>query len=550
MGKERGSQSLSSRPERGRAASRAPLGAPRRYGIQFDILAGLALGLLFFLVSRKLPIAESIYSALPTLGLDGWMLRVSIAFAILSGVAVYFLRHMFGMQRELSRRSQAADEAIHLSRHDPLTGVANRRGFDDALAEALAESDGPACRVGLVLVDLDRFKEFNDIYGHEVGDGVLIEVARRLTRAVGAAGVVGRLGGDEFAAVIRFDQGSLQALRTELRMAEAMREPVRVGKLHLDLTFSIGAATNSTIDLNAEELFRRADAALYRSKSEGPGRFNIFDISMEVEFRQRLDLTAELPEALRNGEIIPVFRPIGDLRHGLVSGFEASPRWVHPVHGVVEPERVSAAAEQAGLAGELALAVCHAACMAARDWPRHLALTVDLTALNCRDTSIPEQVLAILLDTGFDRKRLEILVSENTVASAVEPARRTLAFLKAQGLRIVMADFASGPLGLRRFREMPVDRVRIDKNLLLSLGSRDSGQHVARAIVELCLAMNLEVEVDNLDSVEAAEWMAALGCAFGRGPLFGPLVEDIAAVDARIVPALYPAVLAGGNLSA
>ena len=405
----------------------------------------------------------------------------------------------------------------HGATHDALTGLANRVLFHRRLQRAVTTgADRP---VGVVLIDLDGFKEVNDTLGHEVGDLLLVAVAQRLGGCVRATDTVARLGGDEFVMVL---DGSDPAAADEVaeRMAAALREPVAVEGHELTVGASIGIADGRTGD-DPSVLLRRADIAMYAAKKI-PGTAHLhFHAGMAAAGADHAELAAELRRAVADDELFLLYQPIVSLDDGRLIGAEALVRWAHPVRGVLAPDAFVPVAERTGLSVILGRWVMRTAFRQLADWPAGAVppmLSINVSARDLREPDLAAEVGALLAETGVDPSRITLEITE-TVALEGGRALTTCAELRALGVRVSLDDFGTGYSTLTLLHDCPIDEIKLDRSFTqASAGERAP---VAAAVLHLAQALGLHAVAEGVETPEQAEQMIALGYTAAQGYHFG-----------------------------
>lgn len=420
------------------------------------------------------------------------------------------------------RRARLAEQRAHqLAYHDPLTGLPNRR----ALAEYLRRRE--AERFGLMLVDLDRFKSVNDVYGHPIGDQLLRAVADRLRWVVGEAGRCYRLGGDEFAITLVFDAGGEDRVRSIAHaIVREIGRPFLIDERMHHIGASVGIALHPDDGREADTLMRRADVALYQAKEAGRGRYCAFAAQMDAEIRRRSTIEAEMREALASGNFYPRYQPIVNLGTGRVSGFELLARWRREGQGI-GPDQFIPIAEECGLLNTLMLDLLDRACIETRDWPIPASIAVNISPGQLRDEWLSHKILSVLARTGFPPRRLTVEITENALIDDVEKVRYAVESLKNQGVQLALDDFGTGYASIQHLRMLPFDKIKIDRSFVDSLADQGEARRVVRAILGLAATMELPVVAEGIETPETAEMLRALGCAEGQGYLFGaPMAKD------------------------
>ncbi|MGZ8364301.1 MAG: putative bifunctional diguanylate cyclase/phosphodiesterase, partial [Caulobacteraceae bacterium] len=454
----------------------------------------------------------------PDLKLDeafsGWVLLSSAGF-------IFAFRRWIDYRRELKSRQEAEDRIRKMAMHDPLTGLANRRRMHEALAAALRSRKRDGQVTGFLTIDLDRFKPINDTHGHGVGDRLLTAVAERLEEVVRDGELVARMGGDEFAVLLTNADGPDAAGRPASRILKALIEPFQIDHLVCRIGASIGIATTNDPRMAADILMHRADVALYRAKREGRGQFRFFEETMDGEIRKRAQLELELRQALSENQITPYYQPLVELSNGRVRGYEVLARWNHPREGLIAPEVFIPIAEDTGLIGELSIRLLAQACLDARAWPSDVGLALNISPVQLRDTRLPEKLMAVMEATGFAPSRLEVEITENALVGDFDAAKLILVKLKSYGVTISLDDFGTGYSSLHHLRELPFDKLKIDRSFVASMYDSDDSRKIIDAIIGLGHSLGLTTIAEGIENPAAAARLAELGCAMGQGFLYG-----------------------------
>jgi diguanylate cyclase (GGDEF)-like protein len=428
------------------------------------------------------------------------------------------------LSAEICEREAAEARAQSLARHDPLTGLANRRHFLEELDRRLALIGNDACAFALLFVDLDRFKPINDVHGHAIGDQLLQVIATRLSSCLRDDSFAARLGGDEFAVLVedaRDREGVASAAR---RVLHELSAPILVNGLKLTVGASIGIALCPEDGRGAADLLQRGDAAMLRAK-EDRGAYKFFDSTIDEELKWKAALETELRTAIPNGDIVPFFQPVVRLDTGALAGFEVLARWPHHLRGMISPTQFIPVAEEAGLVDAMFWALLAQACRKSLDAPGEFMLAVNISPSQVRDQWFPEKVLRTLRETGFPAQRLEIEVTESAMIGDMERAKRALLSLKNQGVKVALDDFGTGYSSLFLLRALPIDKLKIDRSFVSSLTADRENATIVRALVGLGNALGLEVTAEGVEDSATAEALTAMGCEFAQGYLFGHAVE-------------------------
>jgi diguanylate cyclase (GGDEF)-like protein len=429
--------------------------------------------------------------------------------------------------RDIRERKLAEARIQFLAHHDTVTGLPNRAQFLDRLDQEINRSSRSGGQFAVICLDLDRFKEVNDTFGHAAGDQLLRQAAERLKRVFRTYDVVGRVGGDEFivmqCAAIQPDS-SITATR---RVISAFAEPFDLDGLKITIGASAGIAVYPSDAEDAEGLLTRADLALYRAKDEGRGTFRMFEPGMDEQLRERRMLATDLRAAVINDDIVLHYQPIVRLADGEVTGFEALPRWKHQLRGWINPMVFLPLAEEIGLMPELGRRVMRRACAEAASWPTPLGISVNLapTQLHAALVSLVGDTLA---ETGLKPSRLEIDVTEQTLQQRHASNGETLDALKALGVRIAVDHFGTGATSLASLRKSQIDRIKVDASFVSAMVGNPDSMALVRAISSLGRALGIEVSASGCDSYDQIDLLKQEGCLEAQGEIFGAPMPIIA----------------------
>jgi diguanylate cyclase len=418
----------------------------------------------------------------------------------------------------------------HEARTDPLTGLPNRLGFAENLHGIIAAA-GPGDRIGLCVLDLDRFHALNDTLGPDAADRLLAAVATRLRGPAGGR-LLARLGGDEFA-LVTTGADDLEPATTALLDALA-GAPLQVGPAPLTVTASAGLIERPAAVVEVDELLRSADIALSWAKADGRNRWSWFDHDRNAADLARWSLAAELPGAVRDGALEVHYQPMVALSDGRVRAVEALVRWRHPRYGLLLPGRFIAAAEETGLVVELGRQVLAAACAEAASWTALTAqppiISVNLAAGQIRDPALVPDVLAVLARTGLPPGRLQLEVLETAVIHPEDSALTTLRALADAGIRIAVDDFGTGQANHSYLRRLPLHELKLAAEFVTGLGGPDGDaldQHLAASLIDLGHTLGLTVTAEGVERPQQAEWLRVAGCDTAQGWHYSPAVPDV-----------------------
>ena len=428
--------------------------------------------------------------------------------------------------RDIRERKEAAAQIAHLAFHDVLTGLPNRAVFSEHLSEALQHASRR--RVALLCLDLDGFKGVNDLYGHPVGDELLVETSRRLRNLIGEGCLVARLGGDEFAIVQVGAHQPEHAERTAETIIAALNEPFELQHQLVRIGCSVGIAVYPADAQTASDLIKNADLALYRAKSEGGRRVRFYERAMDEAMRERRAIEAELKLALGRDEFSIHYQPLANLATGQITGFEALLRWNHGTKGAISPDVFIPLAEACNYIETLGEWVLRRACAEAATWKPPLRLSVNLSPLQFVPGNLVELVGRVIDETGMDPGRLDLEVTEGLLIKDPDKAVTTLCELKKLGIQIAMDDFGTGYSSLSYFRLFPFDKVKIDQSFVHEMLTNPQARAIIRSVIGLGKGLEMSVVAEGVETEEQLEALRADGCNQVQGYLIsrpGPIAH-------------------------
>ncbi len=423
--------------------------------------------------------------------------------------------------RDVSSRKQAEEHIRFLAHHDALTGLPNRVSFGHRLDETIdrARSDGQSCSV--LCLDLDKFKEVNDLYGHAAGDALLRRVGLILQREIGEIGYPARLSGDEFAVVLNATESLEAANRVAQRLLQAFARDVAETSEAAVISASIGIASFPGDAQSAEQLMSAADMALYRAKQEGRGAYRQFEATMNDELRDRRLVANDLAGAAEAGQLELAYQPQVDLVAGDVTGFEALIRWHHPERGEVPPGIFIPIAEENGLILGIGEWVLRTACAEAVGWRVPLGISVNVSAAQIHNPGFARLIHEVLVETGLSPARLEIEVTETALVRDLIRAVTTLRQIRALGVRIAIDDFGTGHSSLTHLSAFPFSRIKLDQSFVRTFDRNPQSAAIVHAVVELGRYLGTPVVAEGVERREELAFLRAEGCATAQGFLFG-----------------------------
>ena len=446
-------------------------------------------------------------------------------------------QYLLSLSEDVTDRKRAHDRIAHMALHDTLTDLPNRAAFNDKLAATLAAAAATNKTFAVLSIDLDRFKEVNDVFGHAAGDALLCEAGRRLREAAGGA-FLARFGGDEFALIVA--DGAQPSGAVAERLLQAMATDIAAGDQSVHVGLSIGVAVYPSDGADATTLIANADAALYRAKAAGRGTIRFFEAHMDERLRERRALQHELHAAIDNDELTLYYQPQARIG-GETIGFEALVRWNHPVRGVVPPGTFIPLAEESNLIADMGVWILREACREAASWPTPLTVAVNLSPIQFRHGDLPSLVHAILLETGLTPQRLELEITEGVLINDFTRAVSILRRLKALGVSIAMDDFGTGYSSLSYLQSFPFDKIKIDQTFISNLTENHYSATIVRAVIGLGRGLHLPVLAEGVETAAQLEFLARESCDEVQGYHIGrpaPIAEYAAMVGRKAPPQL------------
>jgi len=452
-------------------------------------------------------------------------------------------RKYAGVFNDISERKMTEERIRSLAYYDELTGLPNRRLFQDRLSMALPQMRRHEQRLAVLFIDLDLFKRINDTLGHSVGDEVLREMARRLRACVRDGDTVSRMGGDEFTVIQPNIRNADDAVRLAKRIVDSIREPFSAGGNELYVTTSIGVAIFPADGDSHEELIKNADTAMYRAKDLGRNSYQLYTESMNAESFERLTMESHLRQALQRNELLLNYQVKVDLPSNRVSGVEALLRWQHPEFGLVPPNRFVPLAEGNGLIVPIGTWVLHEACRQAQAW--HSAglpgvrMAVNFSSRQMHRADLVETVTAALAKTGLAATQLEIELTESMLMEHMDEVAPQLHRLRELGVRISIDDFGTGYSSLAYLKRLPIDTLKIDTSFIRDVPDSVDDSEIVAAIIAMAQRLGLHIIAEGVEKPEQVQFLRSLGCNEIQGFLVGrPLSADITAglFDRQLLP--------------
>jgi diguanylate cyclase (GGDEF)-like protein/PAS domain S-box-containing protein len=456
------------------------------------------------------------------------------------------LAYLLTVIEDRTNRKRAEATIAHMAHHDALTGLPNRSAFNMCLTSTIEQAARDGTSFALMSIDIDRFKEANDVLGHVVGDDLLCEVSRRLMAASGGA-FVARLGGDEFVLISTEGEQPPSAQHLADQILSAIGREFEIHGHQVRLGISIGVAIFPADGNDAETLVANADAALYRAKSEGRGIYRFFEAGMDRRLRERRALQHDLHSAIERGELTLNYQPQARIG-GEIIGFEALVRWKHPARGNVSPGEFIPLAEESGLIVPMGEWILREACREAASWAKPLTIGINMSPVQFRHGDLPALVHGILLETGLAPSRLELEITEGVLIDDFSRAVSILRRLKALGVRIAMDDFGTGYSSLSYLQSFPFDKIKIDRAFISNMESSPQSATIVRTVIALARGLNLPVLAEGVETKSQLNFLTKESCDEVQGYLIGrpmPIADYAALVQAQPAPSKKTRAAAG-----
>ncbi|WP_240535217.1 putative bifunctional diguanylate cyclase/phosphodiesterase [Bradyrhizobium sp. YR681] len=428
-------------------------------------------------------------------------------------------QYLVGVIEDVTERITNEARISHLAHHDALTDLPNRSAFNAALDERLERAQEASTSFAVLSLDLDRFKEVNDVFGHPVGDMLMRAAADRLATEADCA-FVARIGGDEFMILMPDEARRADVLALAERLVEVIGKELEVDDYLSQVGVSVGIAVYPDDGADAATLLANADSALYRAKREGRGRVCFFESEMDRELRDRRLLQHDLRQALEQNQLLVYFQPQARM-DGEIIGFEALLRWNHPTRGFVPPDQFIPLAEENGLIIQIGEWVLREACREAASWPRPLQVAVNLSPVQFQAGDLERSIHQILLETGLSPTRLEVEITEGVLIGDFARALNLLRRLKALGIRIAMDDFGTGYSSLSYLQSFPFDKIKIDRSFISNLEATPQSAEIVRAVLSLAHALNIPVVAEGVETEAQRAFLAREACEEMQGYLVG-----------------------------
>ena len=482
---------------------------------------------------------------------DGHLVWMYLSISRVGGEPSAGSRLIFQVQ-DITDRKLAERRLLHDAFHDALTGLSNRALFIDRLKLALARHKRlGADHFAVLFLDLDRFKVINDSLGHAIGDQLLVGIARRLETCLRPGDTVARLGGDEFTILLEDVTDAREVTAIAKRIQKELALPFNLGGHEVFTTASIGIAPSTTGYERPDDILRDADTAMYRAKSLGKSRYEIFDREMHTRAVNLLHLETDLRRALDRREFTVYYQPIVALETGAVQGFEALLRWRHPVHGFIAPDEFIPVAEETGLILPVGRWALEEACRQMREWqsqfPRadEMYVSVNLSGRQFANPKLSEQIREALKTTGLKPESLKLEITESVVMENIEKTIEMLRQLRALGVESSIDDFGTGYSSLSYLHHFPSTTLKVDRSFISRMGGSDKDGEIVRTILLLARNLGMRVVAEGVETEAQLAQLQALSCDYGQGYLFSKAVN--AAAIGRLLSEASPESLRTDN---
>jgi diguanylate cyclase (GGDEF)-like protein len=444
-----------------------------------------------------------------------------VALALATGLVgiVVIIAGVLAAYIDRQTRSDALHSLRHMALNDGLTGLPNRVHFQQRLDLLLVNARSNRTKFAMVAIDLDRFKEINDIHGHRAGDDVLVAVAGRL-RAIDPDSLVARLGGDEFMVLIPFeDQVALMAQVG--RLDAAMREPLDIGSFEVRVGASVGVAIYPDDAKDAETLTNNADLAMYRAKSTRQLCPCYYDATLDEAVRERRELAVDLRDAIHGNQLDVVYQLQASVSTGGITGYEALVRWTHPVRGEIPPSIFVPIAEENGLILQLGEFVLRRACRDAMSWQHQSKVAVNVSSVQLAHADLPRLFHQVMLDTGLPPRRLEIELTESAIMADRERSLHILRQIKALGIGVALDDFGTGYSSLETLRAFPFDKIKLDQFFVAEIETSPQAVAIIRAVLALGKSLSIPILAEGIETDNQLGALIREGCDEAQGFLLG-----------------------------
>ena len=425
------------------------------------------------------------------------------------------------VMEDITERRRAEAKIVHLARHDVLTGLANRAEFNEKLEEASKRVKRGGAPITVMMLDLDRFKAVNDMFGHPAGDALLVEVGRRLKTTLRETDLLARLGGDEFAIIQEGGPSQREgAIALALRIISAISEAFDLGGFEANVGTSIGIAMAPEHGTNPEELLKSADLALYATKTQGRNDFRFYQADMLESATSQQLAESELRDAIAQQQFELYYQPVVDVATRQICGVEALVRWRHPGKGLIEPDQFIPLAEATGLIVPIGEWILQRACTDAVQWPSHIRLAINISAVQFKKGNLFEVILCALVESGLEPERLELEITETSLLENQEAHLVTIRQLKNLGISLALDDFGTGYSSVTYLTNFPFDKIKIDRTFTHDVVERRDYAAVVSSVLALARGLDKVTTVEGIENEQQFEYMRQAGVDLAQGYLF------------------------------
>ncbi|MEP7130860.1 MAG: bifunctional diguanylate cyclase/phosphodiesterase [Sphingomicrobium sp.] len=481
------------------------------------------LTILIFAVMLLIWNGSTFFRHLSIAGQVGPDIRLaSTALTLNVALILFGWRRYVDLQHEAELRVEQEQHAAILATTDLVTGLYNRKGFADHVAELCARGRSGEGSLVVISFQVQRFKSINDQHGYETGDRLLKAIANALSDELGPVPLIGRLSGDEFAVALQLSPAQMdRAEEAAEGVLRAVTRPFSFEERIIQVGGFAGIASAPAADVRIADIIRRADIAMDRARSGRSARPVWFDAGMERALLAQSEVEQGIRYGLDHGQFLPFFEPQIDLATGEIVGFEMLARWNHPLSGIISPDVFIPVAEEIGVIGRLSEQVIAQALREAAAWDPTIKISVNISPAQLADGWLAQRIVRILAETGFPAERLVVEITESSLFADLELARTIVTSLKNQGIRLALDDFGTGFSSLSHLRSLPFDIIKIDRSFVMNLPAKRENGAIIRAVTMLAGALSVPVCVEGIEDEAAYDAVLSLGCEIGQGWYFG-----------------------------
>jgi polar amino acid transport system substrate-binding protein len=440
------------------------------------------------------------------------------------------LTGILGTNHDISKIKQDEEAIRHLAYYDLLTGLPNRLMLEKRIDELISLCSRNEQKFGVLFLDLDNFKKVNDTLGHQAGDGLLVEVGKRLQSGVRKYDIIARLGGDEFVIVLLDIKKPRNIGRFAERLIKLFDEPFVIKGHTIYVSPSIGITVYPDDGENTGDMMQNVDTAMYKAKYNGKNNYQFFNNIMREELTKKVNIEKYLRRALANEEFSLNYQPLINSKSGKIRGFEALIRWTCPEIGNVPPSEFIPIAEECGLIIPIGEWVLKTACLKKKQWEKQYAskalISVNISALQFKQNDFVNKVRSILVQTGLSPEYLELEITESILINCLDDIVKKLKELRKMGIRISLDDFGTGYSSLNYLRILPLDTLKIDKTFIHTINAKSKDNHFVRSIVSLVQKYNLDIVAEGVETQEQLDYLTKCRCNYVQGYLLGRPVTE------------------------